>query len=145
MADMLHEIIINSAASKVYDAITSESGLKSWWTADATTQAKQGSVATFGFGGRATVFRMRIEQLEKDKIVHWHCLGDADEWEGTDLKFHIESTGQNQSVLHFTHTHWRSTEGWFAMCNTTWGAVIVRLKEFAEGKSSQPYFDGLAQ
>ena len=34
MAEMRHEITINAPAKQVYDAITTESGLRQWWTAD---------------------------------------------------------------------------------------------------------------
>ena len=145
MAEMLHEILINAASSQIYHAISTAEGLKGWWTADVQAQAQVGSIAHFGFAGRATVFRMRIESLVENQEVQWYCLGDADEWEGTQLYFQIESTTPAQCVLHFKHANWRSTKGWFAMCNTTWGALMVRLKEFAEGKHTEPYFDGLPQ
>jgi hypothetical protein len=53
MPDMLHEVIIEAPAKRVYDAITTEKGLKSWWTADAEATPEPKSIAVFGFGNRA--------------------------------------------------------------------------------------------
>jgi len=34
MADMYHEIQINASPAKVYEAITTQKGLRGWWTGD---------------------------------------------------------------------------------------------------------------
>ena len=34
MADILHKIDIDTTADKVYSAVSSNQGLKSWWTTD---------------------------------------------------------------------------------------------------------------
>ena len=33
---------------------------------------------------------------------------------------------------------WRSTEGYFAVCNSTWGELMYRLKDYVEGKRPGP-------
>lgn len=34
MAELHHQIVIKSTPEKVYAALTTQSGLRSWWTAD---------------------------------------------------------------------------------------------------------------
>lgn len=63
MADMHHAIEIEASPEKVYQAIATPKGLRSWWTADSKTDSKVGGSAEFGFDNRGTVFRMRIEEL----------------------------------------------------------------------------------
>ena len=42
--------------------------------------------------------------------------------------------------LHFAHRDWQSLAGAYAMCNTTWGALMHRLKAVAEGEEPGPLF-----
>jgi uncharacterized protein YndB with AHSA1/START domain len=139
MAEMLHEIQIEAFPDKVFKALTTEEGLKSWWTADTEAKPRVGGVAVFGFFNRSIVFKMRIDRLEPDKLIKWTCEGDWEEWIGTKLQFDLE-LGDGGTLVRFSHSGWRSTEGVFAKCNTTWGALMVRLKDYCEGKTPGPFF-----
>lgn len=141
MTDMFHQIAIEAPAADVFSALTEEAGLRSWWTGDSSCDAAVGNIAEFGFGDRATVFRMRIDELVEDERVVWYCIGDVDEWRGTRLVWELGVDGTT-TVLRFTHADWRSTDGWYAPCNTTWGALMHRLKEYAEGERPGPLFTG---
>ena len=139
MAEMRHEITINAPAKQVYDAITTGSGLRQWWTADSVAEPLVGTIAEFGFFNRKTVFRMQIEELTPAKRVVWSCVGGPDEWKGTRLTWDLSTKGETTKVI-FQHGGWASTEGDFGRCNSTWGALMYRLKGFAEGKSPGPHF-----
>src|ERR1700674_240575 len=118
MADMLHQVFVNAPPEKVYDAISAQDGLRGWWTTDSVAEPRVGSVAEFGFGKRKTLFRMSILELSPSRRIVWECLGDVDEWKGTRLIW--EMTPKEQGTeLRFTHGNWRSTDGWFATCNST--------------------------
>lgn len=139
MAEMLHEIEIDAPPERIFHALTTEAGLKSWWTADAVAKPEAGAVAEFGFNNRAVVFRMRIQELQRPRRVLWECMGDVDEWKGTNLLWQMEPTETGTKVK-FQHAGWLSDGGMFAMCNSTWGALMWRLKEYAEGRSQTPLF-----
>ena len=141
MADMLHQIQIKATPEKVYEALTTHTGLRSWWTSDSVAKPEVGSIAEFGFNNRATVFRMRVAELKPNQRVVWECLGDLDEWIGTRLVWELRPNN-NFTELRFAHANWRSTEGWFATCNSTWGELMHRLKNYAEGKAPGPHFQG---
>jgi hypothetical protein len=97
----------------------------------------------FGFGNRASVFRMRVDRLVPAQRVVWTCLGDVPEWKGTRLRFELTAHGAG-TTLRFTHAGWRSTRGYFATCNSTWGELMHRLKAHVEGKKPGPHFSGTA-
>lgn len=139
MADALHQIQIEATPERVFAAITTSAGLRGWWTDDSVAEPRVGSTAEFGFGNRATVFRMRIAELKPNARVVWECLGDVDEWNGTRLTWNL--AGQEAKTdVRFTHGSWRSIDGWFALCNTTWGELMHRLKNHVEGKAPGPLF-----
>lgn len=139
MADLHHEISIDASPEKVYEAIATQEGLRGWWTGDSVAESRVGSVAEFGFYNRQFLFRMRIDELTPDKRVVWSCLGDHDEWRGTRLTWDI-SRKNGATLLHFVHGNWRSTTNFFASCNSTWGMLMYRLKDYVEGKASGPYW-----
>lgn len=145
MSDIRHEINIQAPPQTVYEALTTQEGLQNWWTVDTQALPEVGSLAVFGFFNRSTVFRMRIDELIPEKRVKWSCEGDVDEWIGTEIQFDLESDEGAGSKMRFQHKNWRSMEGIYAQCNTTWGNLMFRLKAFAEGKNPGPLFtnDGM--
>jgi uncharacterized protein YndB with AHSA1/START domain len=139
MAEIKHQIPINTTPDKVYLALATQAGLRSWWTADATAEERVGGKAEFGFDQRKMVFRMKIEKLEPGKQVVWSCHGDHPEWAGTTLTWDISREG-GTSTLRFTHNGWKSISDFCAMCNSTWGELMYRLKDYLEGKNPGPHW-----
>lgn len=142
MYDMLHEITIAASAARVFAALTTSEGLRCWWTGDSTAVPRVGSEAVFGFGNRAVVFRMRVEELRPARRVAWTCLGEHEEWTGTRLAFDLTATADGGVDVHFCHSAWRSRAGAYPTCNTTWGHLMHFLKAYAEGQAATPHFPG---
>jgi uncharacterized protein YndB with AHSA1/START domain len=142
MADMLHQVYIDAPPQRVYDAISTGEGPKSWWTADTEAETRVGSIAVFGFFKRTTVFRMEIDELTPAKRIRWRCVDGPDEWKGTEISFELKENPEGGTVLDFRHGGWRSRDGAYPLCNTTWGALMIRLKDYVEGKNPGPLFKG---
>jgi len=141
MEDMIHEITIDASPSQVMDAITTEEGLRSWWTSDSSARPEVGSSAEFGFGNRSTVFKMSVNEIVPSEQVVWACYDGPDEWKGTVLTWSLSTQeGEQKTRLRFRHANWKSTDGDFAICNTTWGHLFVLLKQYVEGENPGPYF-----
>ena len=82
---------------------------------------------------------MRVDELIPSMQIKWSCVGDDPEWTGTKLSWYLTKENDSTKVL-FSHTEWRSTEGVYRMCNTTWGQLMQNLKEYAESGNANPYF-----
>ena len=139
MVDIFHQIPINASPDKIYAALATQKGLASWWTADTTADEKVGGKAEFGFDKRQMVLRMTIEKLEPGKQVVWSCHGDQPEWNGTTLTWTM-AREDGATVLRFTQSGWKSMTDMYASCNATWGELLHRLKDYAEGKSPGPHW-----
>jgi uncharacterized protein YndB with AHSA1/START domain len=139
MADMIHEIRVAASPEAVYAAIATQDGLRGWWTADTTAEPRAGTIARLGFGHRASIFEMRVEALDPGRRVEWSCLGDNEEWKGTRLTWTVDPD-EGGTRLRFVHGGWRSTEGWFGVCNSTWGELMYRLKAYAETGAPRPHW-----
>jgi uncharacterized protein YndB with AHSA1/START domain len=140
MADLAHAIQISAPAEAVYPLVATAAGLAQWWAADVT---EQNGAVELGFFNRHTLYRLRAQAQELPRRAEWLCETGA-EWEGTRLVFALEPQGAGTRVR-FTHAGWRSETDYFVSCNTTWGALMLRLKAAAEGKSPGPLFlkDGM--
>ncbi|MCI0622058.1 MAG: SRPBCC domain-containing protein [Acidobacteria bacterium] len=140
MADMIHQVTIAASPEKVFQALTTQEGLKSWWTSDTEAEPRVGSTALFGFDKRSVVFKMNVDELAPKKRVRWSCVDGPAEWKGTKLRFDLESDDEGGTTVRFVHSGWRKTGDMFGICNTTWGALMVRLKAYVEGENPGPFF-----
>ena len=141
MAVIRHQITIDAAPDTVYDALATQAGLRSWWTADTKTYGKAGGKARFGFYRGSTLFHMTIEELVPGKRVVWKCHGDHPEWKGTLLAWTLAGN-KKSTILRFTQSKWKKYSDFCAACNSTWGELIYRLKGYVEGKNPGPHWKG---
>jgi uncharacterized protein YndB with AHSA1/START domain len=139
MAEIKHQIPIEVSPEKVYSALVTERGLRSWWTVDTKVQGGVGGQAEFGFLRRQLVFRMKMEKLDPGKLVIWSCHGDHPEWAGTTLTWTIAGDNGN-SVLRLTHSGWKEISEFCAICNSSWGELMYRIKNYLEGRQPGPHW-----
>lgn len=140
--DLIHRIDITAPVEKIYRPITTEEGIKAWWTTDVKMDMHAGGKAVFGFFDHSTVFQMRIEQLTPPSLVRWTCVENttSPDWIGTTQEFVIEPQADGEVLLKFCHCGWKYGGNHCYYCNTTWGHLLVCLKQYAERGMKNPYF-----
>jgi uncharacterized protein YndB with AHSA1/START domain len=139
--DLIHRIGIAAPAETIYRALTTEDGIRAWWTSDVKMDASAGGKAAFGFFGHSTEFQMRIEQLTPSALVRWQCTGGSSpDWVGTWQEFILEPQDDGEVLLKFCHGGWERGGDHCHFCNTTWGHLLVCLKDYAERGMKNPYF-----
>jgi|SRR3989344_1519915 len=153
MFGLKHKVTIEVPSKKVYDLLTSTSGLKKWWVKDSKgTPDKIGG--EIEFGDKKTWYnKIRIVALEKEEKVVWTITeskgmtDDAKSWIGTEVVFNLQEKklerlkGKTCTILRFNHTKWsekikshKNYEDFLAECNWYWGMFLLSLKNVAEGK-----------
>ena len=139
--DPTHRIGIAAPAEKIYRAITTEDGIKAWWTTDVKMDSHAGGKAVFGFEKHSIVFQMRIEKLAPHSLVRWKCEeSNSPDWINTTQEFILEPDPDGTVLLKFCHGGWHSGGDHCYYCNTTWGHLLVCLKQYAEHGTKNPYF-----
>jgi uncharacterized protein YndB with AHSA1/START domain len=144
MPDSLHDITIAAPSARVFALLTNRDGLRAWWTADSRAEPSVGHVNVFGFGHGEVEFHFRVDEHVPSKRVAWTCVAAPKvpaEWIGTRITADLEEV-EGKTRLRFGHRGWASSEGDFASCNTTWGHLMHRLRDAAEGRSQEPLFTG---
>jgi len=142
MADSLHEISIAAPVERVFAAWTTADGLASWWTSDCRVAKEVGGENVFGFQGHTVLFHFHIDALAAPHHVQWTGVagpGMPDEWIGTTIDVRLISQ-KGGTRVRFSHRDWRSADGSFRACNTTWGELLYRLRDACEGREPGPLF-----
>jgi len=135
MADIRHALPIDATPERVTQLVSSAEGLATWWAED-VVRVGGADTLELGFFDRSTVYRL-VRAPEPDG-VRWRCETGS-EWAGTDLVFRPRRKG-SQTQLEFSHERWADETPYFVSCNTTWGHLMFRLKEAAEGAGARPLF-----
>ena len=65
-----------------------------------------------------------------------------DEWVGTEIRVDLEPAADGGTRMRFGHCGWRSADGAYAGCNSTWGELMHRLRDHCEGNGRGPLFSG---
>jgi uncharacterized protein YndB with AHSA1/START domain len=140
MADLKHIVPINAPPEKVYAAVATQAGMRSWWTADTRMEESVGGKAEFGFEKGQVVFHMTIDRLDPAQCVVMRCHGDHPEWNNTTLSWDLvkSESDEGPTMLRFTHSGWREFTDYCIGCNSMWGNLMFRLKDAAEGNGRGP-------
>lgn len=130
MPDIRHLVFIKSTPEKIYEAITTQKGIASWWSTHNNAVPVTGSIYRISFGG--DYFKeIRVAELAPNKKVLWEILEADPEWVNTKVGFEI-STGKNSAELRFNHSGWKEYTDMFAQCSYHWAVYLGNLKAFAE-------------
>ena len=137
MPDILHNLIVAAEPSRVFEAVTLQEGLASWWTEQTTAQTGLGARLFFDFGERYHN-AMTVVALESDRHVAWHVDEAHPEWVGTRITFDLEPLAEGVR-LRFGHRSWREATDFYADCNFHWGQYMKSLKAYCERGAGSPW------
>jgi len=137
MAEILHQLIIKAPPLRVYQALTEQKGLASWWTHYTKCEPKVDSICEFEFEGGKVKMRMKILKLLPQRMVAWHCLAGPPEWVGTQIVFDLQLAGQN-TILNFIHHGWRNITNTYPHYNFEWARNLTSLRSYVEKGKGYP-------
>jgi uncharacterized protein YndB with AHSA1/START domain len=137
MANIYHHFVINTPATKVYGAVSTLDGLRNWWTKDTTGNPNKNGEIRFGFG--ENIFnKMKVTNVEKNKLITWNCIEGHPDWVGTNLSFQLLEEKGN-TIVKFRHNDWKEENDFFGSCNFHWAFYMQSLKALCETGEGKPY------
>ena len=140
-----HEITIKAAAVLVFDLLTTRDGLARWWTDDVAAAPVPGHVNRFRFNGGSVEMPFRVDLCASPTALEWTCIESErvpPDWIGTRILASLAAAEGGATRLRFSHEGWKPDASSFALCNTTWGELMHRLRDAAEGRRPGPLFRG---
>lgn len=135
MAAIRHNVVIKATPARIYEALTTQEGLASWWAKQTSAMPEVGYVNIFSFG----TFRneMKVTILDINKKVEWQCIKSIEEWIDTNVSFELEAHAE-KTLLRFSHFGWRAVTDTFAGCTYDWGRFMTSLKLYCETGTGTP-------
>jgi len=141
MPDIVQELTVKAPRHKVFQAISTPTGLDAWWTLTCAGTPAEGEVYELGFGPgydwRAVVnlcipdaeFELEITDADKD-------------WEDTLVRFALEEK-DGVTTVHFHHTAWPESNQHYQISCYCWSMYLRLLKRYVERGEIVPYDDRL--
>lgn len=146
MESYRQSLLIQARPAVVYAALTTEAGLRGWWTEDCDVAPALGDTHRVRFGPHHK--DLRVDRLEPGRLVGWHCTGALidlpqlsrkDEWVGTELVFRLEALGEEQTRLDFEHLGLVPAIECYDVCEQGWRHFLASLQQYAETGRGMPH------
>jgi uncharacterized protein YndB with AHSA1/START domain len=137
VTDVLLRFDTEAEPKKVIDALTTNEGIRSFWTSQADVPSDVGGTLELSFSVAPKPFDLKLDQAD-DRTVVWHTESFPPHWVGTTIRWEVEPR-EVGSTVGFRHEGFKDDEeaGRVAF---TWGMILVQLKELVEKGSAQPVF-----
>jgi uncharacterized protein YndB with AHSA1/START domain len=130
MYEIHHLLRIKAAPSVVFEALTTQAGIASWWSEFVTAQPIVGSTIHIKFGPE--YFKdLKVSELVPDKKVRWEVVQAHPEWLGTTIEFDLQEE-KGGTTLRFFHSGWKGHTDMLGQCSYHWVVYLQNLKVFSE-------------
>jgi uncharacterized protein YndB with AHSA1/START domain len=141
VVDIVHRIGIKAPATKVYEALSTASGVAGWWTVDTTGTASVGGTLQSRFlhedGKELGHMDYEVTRLEPNREVRWRFIDGPPEWIGTEATFHLTEDG-GMTILVFGHGQWKEPVEFMAHCSMKWAMFLMSLRVLVETGKGKP-------
>src|SRR5258707_6664338 len=127
---------IAASGEAIMPAISTTTGIASFWTSDCKVESEVGSIAVFGFGG--SKLEMRVDDLQPGRLIAWTCVNDwpgmPPSWKGTTVSYELTQSEDGYVKVMFQHGNWPAGLPQTAVAATAyiWANVLGALKRYAE-------------
>jgi uncharacterized protein YndB with AHSA1/START domain len=139
MNTIKEKLIVRGKPGKVYEALTTPTGYRGWWSKDCQIAQKPGeeSALKFNKDGNIVSMRFRLDDTLPERSVRWTCVGhDMASWVGTTLKWDLVSDGDATEVS-FEHGGWTGQAPEPVVQG--WRYFMGSLRSYVETGQGQPW------
>jgi hypothetical protein len=144
MTDIQHATMSSATPAQVIAAVTSEDGLRGFWTDQVEAKPEVGSVAVFRFGPKGEdEFKMRVDAIDTEREVTWTCVSGPPEWLSGTIHWIAGALPDGQTMARFEQ---RGLPADYdpAHVSFVWAMVLARLAEYAATGTPNPFFRRVA-
>ena len=147
--DFHMELSLPVPVEKLYEAISTEEGVRKWWTQFANVGNEIGSTAEFSFPKAEFYVRAEILSLQPNQLVEWKVFdsmhpeasgfSNLRDWEGTIIRFELGEDSEDKSVLNFTHIGLSEELECYQVCERGWNSYLSSLQQLLVSGVGNPY------
>lgn len=138
MAEAVFLVDIDASKNAIVEALTSQAGITSWWTVDATVTDE---ALDLGFPDVPARFDLAVSGLSDD-AVSWSSAGEfPPHWVGTEMTWQVtDNPAGSGSQVFFSHSGFAAPDPMLGHTSYTWAQLMGHLKEYVETGSANPFF-----
>ena len=142
------DLLVAAPAAKVFEALTTQQGIQSWWTTYSEVGTAVGEHITVRFGSTFKV--MQIETLFPATEVRWRVvdahlvvpgLARTNEWLGTTIVFQLVPQSDTVTRLALEHIGLTPEVECYDICSQGWAQFLGSLKAYLETGKGSPYVE----
>jgi len=130
MADILHDLIIESSQSNVFQGVSSPDLINQWWTLACEGGARIGAEYRLFFG-EGFDWRAKVISYELDNRLDLKMTICDHDWMDTVVGFHLEAVKVG-TKLRFQHRYWKDWNDHFRTSSYCWAMYLRILKRYLE-------------
>lgn len=145
--EIKQSLSVKASAETVYKAMSTDKGIKGWWSKTSLIGEKEGELTLLKFDknqdGNITDMSFKTETLEPNKKVVWECIGNKNPaWIGTKIITEITESNNGCEVV-FSHSNfdqkWEGKDP-FEMTKGGWiGHFLPSLVSYCETGKGQAW------
>jgi uncharacterized protein YndB with AHSA1/START domain len=137
VADILHDLWIDAAPARVFEAVSTPAGLESWWTGRSSGEPGTDAEYTLWFSPEYD-WRGRVSRIAPDSDFELEItLADVD-WTGTRVGF-VLFPRDGGTAVRFYHAGWAEPNEHFRISSYCWAMYLRLLKRYVEQGEVLPY------
>ena len=141
MVNIIHRVGIKAPIEKVYEALSTITGIAGWWTQHTSGTSEPGETIVVRFltpaGDEKGSMHMEVKAMQPNKMVAWKFTDGPAEGIDTNATFdlHVED---DYTIVLFGHRNWREAVEFTSHCSMKWAIFLLSLKEFVETGKGKP-------
>jgi uncharacterized protein YndB with AHSA1/START domain len=138
MPDIFHNFTINTSSEKVFDGVSTATGLDNWWTKSSQVTPKADSMYMLDFGP-GYVWKAIVTKFETNKEFELQMTEADADWLKTRVGFLLSDKGNNLTEVKFYHTGWPAANEHYKISSYCWAMYLRILKRYLEFGEQVPY------
>jgi uncharacterized protein YndB with AHSA1/START domain len=136
---ILMQFDIAADRSTVHKALSTEQGIRSWWSK--RTNGPTDGQLRVNFPDVPQPFEFAVAR-DDDEQVDWVTGGFPPWWAGTTIRWQMMDNPEAPGTrLLFSHRDYEPDNPVIPIVTPAWAQIILRLKAYAETGEPQPFFD----
>lgn len=141
MTDILHDFPINASIERVFHAMTSPTGLDTWWTKRSEGEPREGAEYDLWFGPEYD-WRARVTRSVPNTEFELEMTRADADWLGTRVGFRLEPR-KGGTWVQFHHTGWPTANEHYRISCCCWAMYLRVLRRSLEHGETVAYEDRL--
>ena len=146
MINFKRSFLLTAPASIIYEALTTQHGIESWWTASCEVGNAVGEKIIIRFGDTFKV--MQIDVLQQFTEVQWSVtdahlavpgLTRTNEWVGSTITFQLAQKTRAVTHMQLEHVGLTPHIECYEVCSQGWDQFLGSLKCYVETGKGSPY------